>query len=121
MDTSKLSKLATEYRPTMDTEVLHAWAQDVRKAVGPAIGDVYTVAPDSLSPLAGQTVTVMQNRWTYHLGTTRKDCFRPGTPAAFDARGRFVAMGVNYCITCEREREMRVENGEQYCSVGHRQ
>lgn len=30
-------------------------------------------------------------------------------------------MGVNYCITCEREREMTVENGEQYCSVGHRQ
>lgn len=23
-----------------------------------------------------------------------------------------------YCITCEREREMTVENGEQYCSVG---
>lgn len=60
MDASRLSKLVTEYRPTMDTEVLHAWAQDVRKAVGPAIGDVYTVAPDSLSPLAGQTVTVMQ-------------------------------------------------------------
>ncbi len=56
----KLSKLATEYRPTMDTEVLHAWAQDIRKAVGPQIGDVYTVDSDSLNPLAGQTVTVMQ-------------------------------------------------------------
>lgn len=30
-------------------------------------------------------------------------------------------MGMNYCITCEREREMTVENDEQYCSVGHRQ
>ncbi len=60
MDTSKLSKLATEYRPTMDTEVLHAWAQDVRKAVGPQIGDVYTVDSESLNPLAG-TLTLAEN------------------------------------------------------------
>ncbi|SII79329.1 Uncharacterised protein [Mycobacteroides abscessus subsp. abscessus] len=30
-------------------------------------------------------------------------------------------MSVGYCITCEREREMEFEDGEQYCSVGHRQ
>lgn len=59
-DTSRLTKLAEEYRPTMDGEVLHAWAQDVRKAIGPRVGDVYTVDTNSLHPLAGQTVTVME-------------------------------------------------------------
>lgn len=59
MDTSKLAKLADEYRPTMDPEVLQAWAKDVKRAIGPRVGDVYTVHPDA-PRLAGQTVTVMQ-------------------------------------------------------------
>lgn len=33
MDTDELFKLAYEYRPTMDAEVLHAWAMEVCSAI----------------------------------------------------------------------------------------
>jgi hypothetical protein len=39
MDTDHLFKLAHEYRPTMDAEVLHDWAMEVVSAV---TGDPYT-------------------------------------------------------------------------------
>ena len=32
----RLERLRAEYRPTMDTEVLHAWAADVAAALVPA-------------------------------------------------------------------------------------
>ncbi|WP_131821740.1 hypothetical protein [Mycobacteroides chelonae] len=35
IDATRLFKLADEYRPTMDHEVLQDWAKDVLRAIGP--------------------------------------------------------------------------------------
>ncbi|WP_164911550.1 hypothetical protein [Mycobacteroides franklinii] len=48
IDAARLFKLADEYRPTMDDEVLRGWVKDVLRAIGPEepLVDVSTVVAE---------------------------------------------------------------------------